>query len=247
MLGGLLRIVAMMVVLSSAASATELAKLYDYHLFPPFVTEPGHGLTYDFAVYLAEASGGAYDIQVEALPRRRFDAAIDAESGRYVSPWLMPDWLGDTGMTKYAWSKPLLHDSDDLLSRAAKPFDYSGPESLFGKEVGANLGYVYPVITEYFASGAVTRVDVPREEQIVKMLASDRLNIAIVPGVAARYYVRQLGLRDRIHFSPRPLYSYDRRALMHGDAAWVAFLRKTVEAAPHDPKWQAILARYGLD
>ena len=246
MVGRLLRIILMMLIFPSAVGATEVVKLYDYHRFPPFLTETDQGLTRDFADYLSKLSDGAYSVQVEILPRNRFNIAIAEEKGPFLSPWLMPDWLGDAGMTKYQWGNVLMHDSDDLLSPAAEPFDYSGPESLIGKKLGIVLGYQYPVIDPYLSSGKIERVSFGEEEQIVMMIAFERIKLGLIPGTAARYYMSQAKFKGLVHISARPLYAYDRRVLMQGDAVWLKFLRQAVDNAPRDPKWQAILQRYGL-
>ena len=139
-----------------------------------------------------------------------------------------------------------MRDSDNLVSPAASPYDYSGPESLIGKEIGIVLGYQYPVIEQDLASGRIKRLDVETEEQIVMMVAHDRLKVGLIPETAARYFTRQPDIRTQVHISARPLYSFDRRVLMHGDAAWLKFLLQAANNAPHDPAWQGVLQRYGL-
>lgn len=247
MLDRLLRIILIILIFPSAVRAAEVVKLYDYHRFPPFLTEQDQGLTHDLADYLSKLSGGAYNVQVEILPRNRFNIAIAEEKGPFLSPWLMPDWLGDRGMTKYLWGNVLMHDSDDLLSPAAEPFDYSGPESLIGKKLGIVLGYQYPVIDQYLKTGKIERIDLGEEEQIIMMITHDRMKLGLIPGTAARYYASQAKFKGLIHISSRPLYSYDRRVLMQGDAAWLKFLRQAVDNAPHDANWQAVVRRYGLN
>ena len=246
MLDRFLRIILMILIFPSAAGSAEVVKLYDYHRFPPFLTDQGQGLTRDFADYLSKLSGGAYSVQVEILPRNRFNIAIAEEKGPFLSPWLMPDWLGDAGMTKYQWGNVLMHDSDDLLSPASEPLDYSGPESLVGKKLGIVLGYQYPIIDQYLNSGKIERVSFGEEDQIVMMIAYERMKVGIIPGTAARYYASLAKFQGLLHISARPLYTYDRRVLMQGDAAWLKFLRQAVNNAPRDPNWQVVLRHYGL-
>jgi len=245
MVGRLLQVIVLLTI-SSVAQAAEVVKLYDYHRFPPFVIGTEQGLTYDFANYLSKQSGGAYDVRVEILPRNRFNVAIVEDAGAFLSPWLMPDWLDDAGMTKYLWGNVLMHDSDDVLSSVSQPFDYSGPESLAGQNLGIVLGYQYPVIEPYLSTGKIRRVDMGSEEQIVMMIAYDRIKVGLVPDTAARYFIRQGKFQNLVHISARPLYSYDRRVLMHGPDAWLKFLRRTIDNAPRDPAWLAMLQSYGL-
>ena len=61
---------------SSVAQAAEEITLYTYHNHPPFITQPGVGLSHDLVALLNRKADGAFHFSLKVVPRARLNAML---------------------------------------------------------------------------------------------------------------------------------------------------------------------------
>jgi polar amino acid transport system substrate-binding protein len=240
-----------LLLLSSTVQAREQIPVWTYYTSSPFITGEGTGLSYEFIALLNRYSKGKYHFELTPLPRTRINRHL--EDGRpglvlFVN-WA---WMGDKDKTKYLWSPALLSDRNEIVSRAfGKPpnrIEYSGPASLEGAVFGGELGRRYKGLEASFADGSIIRRNARREQQNLDMLVLGRIDVTSGSASTIRYQVNQKGLKDKLYFSPQPLFSYTRHFLIAPQLAPLSpFLSRFVTQLQQDPDWTRIKKRYFVD
>jgi len=228
---------------SSAVIGAESITLYTYHKTPPFITGANNGLTYDLAKYLTEKSGGAYQFDVEVMPRKRLDQLmVDTDM---VIPWVTPAWFGPGAAEKYQWSKPILEDGSIYVWRPEANRTFSTPDELKGARLGGILGYRYINIDPLVASGEVSRVDTQDESQLLEMLLLDRFDVGIAPLSASRYLMKSNQWTEKLSFSLH--HGFLRSFLLKTDDQQLNdFIQIHAQEMGSDSQWADILGNYGL-
>lgn len=221
----------------------EPIKLLTYHVHPPFVNGPQEGLTYSLAQFLTQRSEGRFSFEVEELPRKRLDLAIQKE-GSWVALWSNPIWFGDAQQEKYLWV-PVMEDNSVILSPGDAPVNWESPDSLRGMTFVGMRGHRYVGIDDLVEAGEITRIDNNQEQDIVRMLLNHRADAGLLPGSAMRYFAKQMELGDRIYVAPKPHSTFQRMFFTPRSRADLAEFLKTLRFA-QNPEWQALLASYGF-
>ncbi len=219
-------------------------KLYSYQNMPPYVTEPGKGLTYDLANYLTKKMKGAYKFVVFRLPRSRADKLID-KGVRGLVPWTAPAWHGDPDESKYVWSAGYSSDANCIISSASTPFEYDGPDSMKGKTMGGLIGYFYLNLDDLSNKGEFTRVDVSNVRENIKRLLTNRIDSALVTESTARYLVGEQMIKEKIHFSTKKHQEFNYQILsIANEDALNGKLIEVTKNMLSDPEWQAEVSKY---
>ncbi|MEX0371355.1 MAG: substrate-binding periplasmic protein [Tateyamaria sp.] len=232
---------------ASRATAEDVA-VWIYHNYPPFIVDIAgeRGLSFDFARLLTEASDGAFTFRVMVLPRQRLNRRLEAGHSGVVM-WVNDAWFGDTERTRFLWTDPILSDRNVVISPTQVAFDYDGPRSLTGMTLIGIRGHRYQDVDRLVGYGLVERVDMRSERSLVQFIASGRGRVAVVARSAAEYFIRELGLDDRIHVAAEPHSSYQRHMLIQPDMEGVhALVQRVLPGLLASDAWAAVIDGYGL-
>jgi polar amino acid transport system substrate-binding protein len=247
---------ALLLLLISALPLTAQAQrevvVWTYHQIPPFILDKDNraGLSFDLVALLNQhaQNRGRFAFSLVYLPRKRLDMHLQRRSAGLVL-WVNPKFFKDSQSQSYQWTPALLHDQQEFVSRAERPFDYSGPESLHGRPLGGVLGHRYAGIQAHIDRGLIQREDVLIDEQNLNKLLSKRLDVILMPRSTARFYRLRRDLDSQLHFSATPLNRYSRQLLLQPSLAPEvrSYIQDVIAALPQNPDWQALLKSYGLD
>lgn len=233
---------------TKSALAAEYVPVWAYNPSPPFVLdqELETGLSYDLAKLLSERSKGQYSFEIEVLPRPRLDLNLSNNEPGVVF-WVNNNWFGDPDKIKFLWSDTLIEGSASVLSPTANPVEFDGAESLIGMDLVGVRGHVYGPVDPLVEAGEISRKDVNSEESLIHFIASERAEVAIVAFSAAGYYIKDLGVEDKVHYSAKPHSEFNRYALVTSPLKHVLeYMDPVVNGFENDAEWQGLLEKYGL-
>ncbi len=223
-----------------------IVNVYAYHLKPPFIVDlqQRQGLYYDFSDYL-NSKGERYRFQTLFLPRNRLEHALAAQQLDGVVIGVTPPWFHDPAERKYLWTPSLFHDQDEIVSLASRPFDYRGPESLYGRSLAGVLGFSYAGIDAGVRAGKIFRSNTAGEREVLQMILKGRVDVGIVSRSTLDYLMAVEPRLGDLHVSATPHDIFERRILVPRDKAAVhAYLLPIIEQMHSDPAWLAILKQY---
>lgn len=204
--------------------------------------DPG-GLVVELLRGIAAKAG--YTVQVMEIPRNRVESMIqhdELDVSARAREWTAanPD--------EFLFTDPMLTYRDLVYSSLKEPLAYSAPDSLYGKRVGAVLGYVYPPLESSFKKKEILRVDVPNEKSLLAMLKLGRLDAAVVNEFTALWLIRNEGWSDDFTHGATEVESYPYR-LMFGKK-WLAFVQQfnhELAAMKKDGSLERLIQKYRAD
>ncbi len=233
---------------SGSAVAAEDIPVWTYDTSPPYVIDQDKetGLSYDFAKLLTERSDGKYLFEVEVLPRPRVDLNLtNNEEGLVL--WVNNAWFEDPDKSKYLWTDTLIEGSASIVSPASKPVEYDGAESLIGMDLVGVRGHRYGPVDELVAQDKISRKDVNSEESLMHFISSERAEVSVIAYSSASYYVKALGIEDKVHFSSTPHSVFNRYALVSPALEPVhSYMETLIKDLENDSEWLELLKKYGL-
>ncbi|PJG58773.1 substrate-binding periplasmic protein [Aeromonas cavernicola] len=233
-------------LLSSCVSAQTL-RLYDYHQHPPFNTDDNTGLSHDLVAYLNEKLQGEPRLELWLVNRARLAQEMADPVFNGMVAWVNPAWVGDPAGERFLWSRPIMHDTNELLSGLATPITYHGPESLKGKSFGGIEGYRYQGIDEAVAQGTLVRHDAKKVKTNLNLLMRGRIDATSVNGSALGFFISSAPYQGAFFVSPLPQSRFTRHLLLaKSHATLQARLNIIADRMESDPVWQAILAKYHI-
>lgn len=245
----MLRLLALLLLCSLSAQATERIEVWTYHTSPPFAAGQNPGLSETLIELLNQhpSNHDRYFFALSQLPRRRLDARL-AENRPGVLLWTTPEFFPARLVARARWTSPLLCDTQDFVSLASQPFDYDGPGSLHGLRLGGVLGHYYQTLQDDIDKGRIRREDVHSDLQNLHKLLSGRIDVALLPRSARYFYETTEIPPARLHVSDVPLYTFERHILITAslNPAATQFIQQLITDLPHSARWQALLRRYGL-
>ena len=162
--------------------------------------------------------------------------------------------MGHTGFfperltARASWTRPLLCDIQDFVSRRTAPVDYDGPRSLHGLRLGGILGHRYRTLQADIDKGLIRRrrraYGPAESEQAALRAHRCRPHPALVTPVLQP----DRGAGSAAARFTEPLYVFDRHVLMTASlpAATTQYIQQLVADLPHSARWQTLLRRYGL-
>jgi len=220
--------------------------VWTYYLYSPFITGENQGLTHDFVALLNESANGLYTFHLEIMPRKRIDMHLEAgDSGIVV--FVNPSWMKVSKNIDHLWTEPLFSDRNGILFNRSLHRDYDGPSSLYGLTMGGVFGRKYKGLDKAVAQGRIIRKDALNEELNVLKLSERRIDFMTAPESVLRFLVQQLGVEEKIRFSPTPLFEYERYILAANLSYDLRiFLNRFVANLPNNPKWQELKTKYAL-
>ncbi|ABP79142.1 Uncharacterised protein [Streptococcus pneumoniae] len=239
----------LLILLSLHTQAAEPVTVWAYQPSPPFASGQSPGLSETLVQLLNEhpTNQGRYEFRLTQLPRKRLDARLAAnEPG--ILLWATPEFFPERLTARASWTRPLLCDIQDFVSRRAAPVDYDGPRSLHGLRLGGILGHRYRTLQADIDKGLIRREDVHTDLQNLNKLLSGRIDVALIPRSSRLFYSLTEVPEAQLHVSPSPLYVFDRHVLMTASlpAATTQYIQQLVADLPHSARWQTLLRRYGL-
>lgn len=228
------------------ATAETDIQTWSYYLYPPFITEEGKGLSYEFIDIMNDSAQGLYKFKLNVMPRKRIDLHISqGESG--IVLFVNPAWMQPPEGITHNWSKPLFSDRNGIISNKSNPVEYNGPASVHGLLMGGVLGRKYNGLDQEVEKGAIFRQDSLNEALNVRKLAERRIDFMTAPESVLRFLVRDQGVEERIHFSKIPLFEYERYILsIELPYDYQQFLKRFVDELPYNPKWKALKEKYQI-
>lgn len=239
----------MLGLLPALCGAEQRVEVWSYHLSPPFTLEGKQGLSAAFVALLNEepANDRRFRFELVELPRKRLEMRL-AVNRPGILLWVAPRFLSHEQTARGRWTRPLLDDQQDVISRNRQPVDFDGPQSLHGLAFGGLLGHRYAGLDADVDNGRIRREDVASDLQNLEKVSSGRIDATLVPRSTLLYY-RQTKRFDELYVAPAALYSFRRHLLMTSSLSRPAteYVRKVVETLPTNPRWLALLERYGLE
>lgn len=239
----------MLALLPLVCVAQKRVEVWTYHVSPPFIIDETRGLSRALVTLLNvdPRNGGRFHFDLRPLPRKRVDQRL-ADDRPGVLLWATPRFLSAEQTGRARWSPPLLRDQQDFVSLPDMPFEYDGPTSLRGMQLGGVLGHHYPDLDAEIASGAIRRQDVRSDLQNLQKLLSGRIHTLLIPRSTLLYYRKERKLGD-LYVSAVPLYQFTRHLLITDTLGKPAteYLEDFVATLPDNLEWQILLFRYGLE
>lgn len=212
--------------------------------YPPFliVQQDGSfsGIVWD--IFSAIASRQGYVVEGLEIPRKRVDDFI--LSGHIDATPRAIEWTAEP--ERFLFTEPLLQVEEVFFMREGTEFEFTGPESLIGKNVVTHLGYKYPTLKPVFASGKAERFDVQNERDMLRYLIDGRqydLGIAVLQ--VGLWHIRQEQWQDKLDYAPQPLSSQGYRLMFAKERGeFVQLFNRELEAMKANGEWDEILNRY---
>lgn len=115
------------------------------------------GLARAFVDQLNKESGPRQRFELQTLPRRRLEVALDDARFAGVALFLAPEFLQNASHGDGHWSVPVMIDENLLVS--VRPLTVDSLDALSGKRFGAIAGHVYRVLSPLIDAGRIERSD----------------------------------------------------------------------------------------
>ena len=238
---------AALLVLSGPLRAEPVA-VWVYHNFPPFVVSdpPDSGLSHALAERLTRISEDQFEFQVQVINRSRLNTWLSEDQPGVVL-WANPVWFGDKDRTRYLWSDALMPDTAAVISPASRPVEFDGAQSLVGLNFVGVRGHRYIDIDELIAQKKMFKTELGSEQQVVNFIASGRGDVSVLAGSAADYYTFRLGLDDKVHFSKKPHFAFERYILVQPGLTDVhEFLNTHLPSLLQSEDWRNVMRSFGM-
>jgi ABC-type amino acid transport substrate-binding protein len=238
-------------LVSLVASAQSTVPAYNTYQSVPYMLEgQSGGLAADLVNYLN--SKGKFNLELQNMPRERLNEEVLSKPGfKGVVLFLNPAFVGDTDKKKYLWTPAIMNDKNEVISSLTKKVEYSNPDSLKGLRFSGIRGNKYAGLEDKFGKD-IQRTDVNNELQILKLVANDRSDVAIMASSSYNYLMKTHGATDgltgKLFASSVPHAKFDRFMFVsNSDAALAKELSAITASMASDPAWKAILSKYSLN
>lgn len=222
----------------------EVVKLWTYYNFPPFLQSNfEQGLVVDLASMLTEHSEGRFHFVVEFLPRKRIDMLLDSEQLGAVA-LVNPHWFSANLLA----SIPLLNGHDIVISPAARHIENVDRKNIINKQFIGVIGHHYPVIIDESGVSIVYRQNVSSIKSLFKLIAKQRGDFAIVPGLVAAYHQARDEYSDQLSFSPQTQQAYTRHIVMaNQQVALKHYIDSVLLSKSGQKQWLEMIKSYHLE
>lgn len=237
-------------MLGMATSAnSQTIEAWSYYAAEPFQTDASTnaGLAQDLVSYLNQELAGKRQLKLVLLPRTRLNLLL--EKGEKGLVLLAPSVIfGGNNGGHYLWSSALIDDNQEFISRAEKPFEYAAPSSLFGVRFLAMRGHNFPRLQKEIDEGKIVADRADKERSLIHMLLARRADVVTLPASVIDYFSKtDPAAMQGLHLSGKKLESFSRHLMFQaGMEAELRDLEPIVLKMNSDPKWIAILRKYGL-
>ena len=165
---------------SPAQDATAHPALNSYGQ-PPFAALPAGrttGLARTFVDQLNKESGPRQRFELQTLPRRRLEVALDDARFAGVALFLAPEFLQNASHRDGHWSVPVMIDENLLVS--VRPLTVDALDALSGKRFGGIAGHVYRVLSPLIDAGRIERSDAADHLANLGKLCLGRVDFVVI-------------------------------------------------------------------
>ena len=229
---------------NSHAFSAQTIPLWTYYDYPPFIINSVHktGLIYDLARLLSRRCDGKYLFVARYLPRKRIEKKLSEQQAGVVA-FVSPLWFKGN----YLWSRELLLGRNEVISLVGNSVAYQGPKSLKGMHFAGLLGHKYPGIDKLVNEGSIKRSNVLNVLTAAKILLKGRVDVILLPRVAAIYQLRKLNASALVHYSKQPQYKFNRHLLYQPQLKPVfERLKAILDSRYFHLEWFAILEAHNV-
>lgn len=220
--------------------------VWNYYLAPPFISSNRQGLAQDFVNLMNKKSIGKFNFELSSIPRARLNKYLKEEHQGIVL-FVNWAWMGKGAKEKYLWTNQVLKDQNEIISSLDKKIVFQDPHSLKGLIFGAVRGRKYKSLESLFITNEIKRFDVSKEKQVIEMLLRDRVDVTSQPRTLILALIKEMGVKDKLFFSPKPLFSFTRHIMITKKLKEVSnHLNSIVDNLSKDEEWNKILYKYDL-
>ncbi|MCE4555652.1 hypothetical protein [Pelomonas cellulosilytica] len=231
-----------------AQSAERLPALNSYAQ-PPFTLtdDRAGGLAARLLAQLNDELAPALAFQLEAVPRRRLEMALDGGAFRGLALFLAPEFLPPAVLGKgERWSAPVMVDENLIVT--VRPLDVPSLDALRGLRLGGIVGHVYRVLGPRIEAGEIERDDAIDHVANLRKLCLNRVDFVVISRSELAGTAPLAGCARPLRFTPFPQPQVIvRRVLVRmADERTAQATVDAVGRAACSERWRAALAVYGL-
>ncbi|OEE42369.1 transporter substrate-binding domain-containing protein [Vibrio anguillarum] len=238
----LIFIFSMMMALPSSFAATITAAQDPW---PPFISPDKSmpGLSVEIAVAAMKTQG--YDVNFQIMPWSR---ALDEVSKGRID--LLPaTWYTQERTAYLLYSDSYLENELSFIKRAGDSFEFSGLNSLSGKQVGIVRGYGYG--DDFLSATNFNKPDANDLTTNLKKLQAKRIDLTLEDKLVALSTMKEAGLNSSdfqfttASLSKNPLHVTSGKANPNAQK-YIDAYNKGLATIKADGTFDAILAKYGI-
>lgn len=203
---------------------------------------PPSGIIFDVLSTVLDRQG--IRLETFAVPKKReleFFSYGELDAHATAKEWVPnPD--------AFVFTDPILHIRNVIFSKSDSGFQYTKPEDLFGKRLVAHTGFVYPPLTDAFASGRIERMDSPSELSMLKMVHAGRGDAAIMNDAVGMWLISENGLRGDYTMSDVAVTDLGYRIMFAKKWEWlIEPFNRHLKAMRDSGELTDVFARYGYE
>lgn len=214
--------------------------------WPPYIVHEKDGKAYGIMIDVmkAVAEKHSYTLKILPLPEKR--AVKGIESGHIDAYPKAREWVADPDI--HLWTDPVVVSTDVLVFPKDQPLRFVKADDLAGKNIGAVLGYRYPLLEPHFADGRIQRNIVKNEKMLLRKLLRKRDDAAILNRHVALWMIRQEPKFQGVFaFSETPIGEAGYRFMLTSKRNWGPFIEifnEELAAMKTDGRLSLILKKY---
>jgi ABC-type amino acid transport substrate-binding protein len=224
-------------------------QLYTPYDFEPFILDRAteQGLIYDLQRYLNDFADGAYQFEVQSVPRIPVER-LEKMRELAIVPFVAPSWLSDDKETLFDWTAPLLEDETLIVSPRKLALDSLQPEKLRGKTLcGSSTLRRDPSLQKILNEGLVKQTLVPDTAHCLQMLMYGRADFHVSGRMLLAYFMHKPELATQLYMSRSPIRHFSRRILITPkETQLLSWLNQKIEAFGKSSSWMNVLKAYHL-
>lgn len=207
---------AALLLAGGAAQAQSEVTVYSYNNRPPFVIDQAKqdGMEYRLIAWLNKASAPTYHFTLKVVAAPEAKAMVEQDHLDGVLFGVSPLWFSEPVRARYLWTKPVLWDSNKVVSLESRKLEYTGPAALAGLRLAAVKGFNYPALTGAVAEGKLTRIDNGSEILALQMVARREADVAIVSEWTLLYAQLRMELAGDFFQADKPFSEFQRCILV---------------------------------
>ena len=217
-----------------AQTPEEITVVFFYGGYPPFYMEGlEEGMFVDFINAFDEQSD-QFSIVLEGLSRKRLDRAMktgDAQASSLTNPM----FVGEEQAANSLFSDPLWTTGNYIVMNSRNVFDYSGPESLFGKTLGVIYGNRNATFDPHIEAGDIKALPARTNQGLYEALQNRKVDAILMNNHVFLYELKQAGIdAAQFEFSETPVFEFElvtqiQKSHPHFQEAFNAFIAQSKE------------------
>jgi ABC-type amino acid transport substrate-binding protein len=166
------------------------------------------GMYVDFIKAFDEQSE-KFSIVLEGLSRKRIDRAM-AEGEAQASSLTNPMFVGETRVANFLFSDPIWQSGNYIVMNSQNVFDYTSPESLFGKTLGVIYGNRNATFDPHIEAGDIKALPARTNQGLYEALQSQKVDAILVNNHVFLYELKQASIdASQFVFSETPVFEFD--------------------------------------